>query len=304
MRKAISGYLFLTREYGLIKAIKYFISWYYGQFKQRGIDFSKEHLIETNGRKLLVMPNDPGISKELLKFHMHEPVTTEFLSKKLKEGMTCLDLGANIGYYATLESKKVGKNGHVIAIEPSPVNFEYLKRNLELQKQGNAEAYNLACGSDDGEIDFLVSEFSNMCRILWEGVKPPAGKNTIVKIPIRKLDTFLKEKSIEKLDLIRMDIEGGEIKVFQGAKETIKKFKPMIQIEFHPGRIAPNDSKSFLRHLLEEGYELTYYLIGYLDTPLVGTMNDVKKHTIENLIEMIDKKKIPNNLLLFFENKS
>ena len=53
--------------------------------------------------------------------------------------MVCLDIGANIGYYVTLESKMIGDQGKIIAIEPSPLNFDYLKRNMMLQTTKNIE---------------------------------------------------------------------------------------------------------------------------------------------------------------------
>ena len=258
LRKAISGYWFLTKKYGLIKAVKYFYSWYYGQYKQRGKDLTKEHLIEVKtGCKLFVLPNDPGISTELIRLQSHEPVTTEFLSKKLKEGMVCLDVGGNIGYYATLESKKVGKSGHVIAVEPSPINFHYLNRNLALQKQENWEIYNLAFGDTDGETNFLVSKFSNLSRIIQKGDKVPFDKFEIINLPMKKIDTFLQEKRIEKLDLIRMDIEGYELSALLGAKETLRKFKPLLQVEIHPAE-----------HWL--GEDKTRRLLEYLKNPMYG----------------------------------
>ena len=85
MSKAISGYWKLSKKYGIIKAIKYFYSWYYGQFKQRNVDLSKERIINVkNGCKLYVISNDPGISLELSRFGIHEPVTTQIVKEKIK----------------------------------------------------------------------------------------------------------------------------------------------------------------------------------------------------------------------------
>ena len=60
-----------------------------------------------------------------------------------------------------LKSNIVGENGKVIAIEPSPPNFQHLKKNLEIQNTENVDAYNFAAGDKDGEINFLVYEESN-----------------------------------------------------------------------------------------------------------------------------------------------
>jgi len=304
MLKAASGYWKLSKKYGVIKAIKYFYSWYYGQYKQKGVDLSQERIITAkNGCKLALIPNDPGISLELTRFGIHEPVTTKIVSEKLRNGMICVDAGGNIGYYATLESNKVGKNGKVIAIEPSPINLRYLKKNLELQNQSNYEVHNFACGKEDGEISFLVHDISNMCKVVKEGDKIPDGMQ-VIKIPVKKLDTFLNSIGIEKIDFLRMDIEGSELNLFEGAKNTIKNSKPMIQFEFHPGKLGPTNTRKVLEYLKSEDYEIHSFLIGYLDTPLVGTVRDLKKYSIDDMLIMLDNEILPPNILLFLEARN
>jgi len=301
MLKAITGYWKLSQKYGVTKAIKYFYSWYYGQYKQKGVDLGQERIITAkNGCKLHLIPNDPGISLELTRFRSHEPVTTEIVSKKLRDGMVCVDAGGNIGYYATLESKKVGKNGKVIAIEPSPLNFRYLEKNLELQNQSNYEVHNFACGKEDGELSFLVHDISNMCKVVKDGDNIPEGME-VIKIPVKKLDTFLNSIGIAKIDFLRMDIEGSELNLFEGAKNIIKNSKPMIQFEFHPGKLGPANTRKVLEYLKSENYEVFSFLIGYLDTPLVGTVRDLKKYSFDQMLSMLDDETLPPNILLFLE---
>jgi len=303
MRGAIFGYWKLTKKYGLVKAIKFFYSWYYGQHKQKGIDLGMERIVDgKNGCQLHLIPNDVGISLELTRFVIHEPVTTEIIKDKIKEGMICLDCGGNIGYYATLESKLVGKTGKVIAIEPSPVNVKYLEKNLKLQGQNNYEVHNLACGNTDEDITFVIRDISNMCRVANEG-EVESGDKKFVKIPVKKLDTFLSEKQLPRLDLLRMDIEGSELRLFEGAIETIRKYKPMIQMELHPGHLGPDNTRKVLQFLKNEGYEFSTFMIGYLDTPLVGTKRDIKNYKINDLLKMIDNNSHPRNILLLIENK-
>jgi FkbM family methyltransferase len=303
MLKAIFGYWKLSKKYGLIKAIKYCYSWYYGKYKQRGIDLGAERVIITkNGHRLNLIPNDPGISLELTRHAIHEPVTTQIVLEKLREGMVCVDAGGNIGYYATIESNMVGKTGKVIAIEPSPVNFGYLSKNLELQNKSNYEVHNFACGKEDGELSFLVHDISNMCKVVTDETKIPEGMK-VIKIPVKKLDTFLNSINVEKIDFLRMDIEGSELNLFEGARQTIKKSKPMIQFEFHPGKLGPVNTRKVLEYLKSEDYELHSFLIGYLDTPLVGTSRDLKKYSIDDMLIMLDNEILPPNILLFLESK-
>jgi len=303
MQTAIQGYWKLFRKYGLFTALRFMRSYYYGKSKERKLDLSKEHVVEVNGYKLNLIPNDRGISLELLKFNSHEPLSTELISNELQKGMTCLDIGGNIGYYTLLESQRVGENGKVICIEPSPLNFRYLKKNLEIQNTSNVESHNFACGNIDGEINFLISKNSNTCRTIPKEEPIPEGEK-IITVPVKKLDTFLEENPLSKIDFLRTDVEGYELQVFEGAKKTIKKFKPMIQIEVHPDYLGKSKTRKFLEFLKSENYEVKYFIKGELDSPMVGTMRDVKKISLGKLIEMSGEENLPGNFLLFLEHKS
>jgi len=74
---------------------------------------------------------DRGIGKELVCYREHEPTATALLKTFLREGMTILDIGANIGYYALLEARSVGPSGRVVAVEPEPRNAALLRRNVQ-----------------------------------------------------------------------------------------------------------------------------------------------------------------------------
>lgn len=302
MLYAIRGYWKLFRKYGLSKTFRFMRSYYYGKSKEQNIDLEKEYTINVNGYRLKSIPNDRGISLELLKFNTHEPLSTELISRELKSGMICLDIGGNIGYYTLLESRKVGDKGRVVCVEPSPKNFRYLQENLKLQDSSNVEAHNFACGDINGEINFLISKNSNTCKTIPEGEEIPEGQE-VIRVPVKKLDSFLEENPLPKVDFLRTDVEGYELHVFEGAKNTIKKFKPMIQIEVHPDYMGKLETRNFLEFLENENYEVKYFIRGEFDTPMVGTMKDVKKHSLQKLLKMLDKDTLPGNFLLFLENK-
>ena len=299
MKKTISGYRILFHKFGLIKTIKFMISWYYGQFQLRGKDLTKENTIITNDCLLHLIPNDKGISYELLKFKIHEPITTKILKNKLKEGMVCFDIGGNIGYYVTLENKLVGKNGKILVTEPSPTNRKYLEKNVLAQGTNNIEIFDFACGDFDGITKFSISKFSNYSQVFDE--KKFSNADEVIHIPIRKLDTFLTEKNITKLDFIRMDIEGYELNVIEGAKECIKKFKPMIQIELHVRKLGIINVEKILRFFKNVGYDRTLFFNAYLDTPMVGSLNDVKIFSLTKLIKMLQDELMPRLVMVFLE---
>ena len=119
--KNISRY---RRRYGIGKGFNACLHYLAVATKKRKINPQK-NLLQINGSQLEVIPGDKGTSLELLLFNTHEPISTKIVSKLLQPGMVCLDIGANIGYYVSLENSIVGKSGKIIAIEPSPENFEY-----------------------------------------------------------------------------------------------------------------------------------------------------------------------------------
>jgi len=262
-----------------------------------------ERIINVNGSKLHLVPNDEGISTELALFNIHEPLTTKILSNLLLEGMVCLDIGSNIGYYALLESKKIGSSGKVIAIEPSPINFKYLQKNVELENANNIETYNFAAGSEDGRLKFLVSTKSNRSRTIPQDESVSLSNNEkIIEVPVKKLDNLLDEIDTKQLDFLRMDVEGFENYVYEGVRNSIKKFKPMIHMEIHKMYLGSEKTKKFLNDLKEDGYEVMYYIPREMDFPLVGNMRDVKKFKIDKILEMINNKSLPRIFSLFLEN--
>jgi FkbM family methyltransferase len=275
------------KNYGIVKAIRVLV--HYGVVATKKIKRknSNQLIVDVNQYKLEVIPGDLGISSELIMFKTHEPLTTKLLSKELKKGMTCLDVGGNIGYYTLLESNIVGNDGKVIAIEPSPPNFKHLKKNLSIQDAKNVDAYNFAAGDVDGEVNFLVYRESNGSFTI------PDGETTdlpgeLIKVPAKRMDTFLNELNIEHVDFVRMDVEGYEHHIIEGMKNIIKNSKPMFQIEVHVTLLGKEGTKKFLKEFQDYGYEAKYYVPRDIDLPIIGTMNDVKHHTIDTLLEMLE----------------
>lgn len=295
---------YFTKYYGLHKALKQLLIYHYGLLKQLQIDYAEEQVIEVNGYKLHLVPNDKGISTELLMFGSHEPLTTQLLLEELKDGMVCIDIGSNIGYYALLESRLVGDRGKVIAIEPLPKNFRYLQTNIDLQRSYNIEAKNFAIGDIDGEIEFLISDRSNWGRV---GTQTHLGFDNIeeiIRVPIRRLDTVLEENPLERVDIIRMDVEGYETNVYNGMKNVVRWYKPMLLIEVHKIYLGVGDTIKFLLQLKNDGYEIKYYIPREMDMPLIGNTRDIHTFRIEELIKRLSEDSVPDNFHLFLYNKA
>jgi len=289
----------LCKEFGLYKGLKVWKFYKFIRLKKKNLDLTNK-IVKVNGYNLELLPNDDGISTELALFNTHEPLNTKLFAQNLKEGMICFDIGANIGYYTLLESKIVGDSGKIIAIEPSPVNFKQLQKNIQNENANNVELYQMAGGDKNGTLKFLLDPHSNLSRIISKEESEKISGN-IIDVPVKKLDSFLDELSIKSLDLIRMDVEGYEFNILEGMKNSIKKFKPMIQMEVHTRILGNEKTQKLLEWLLEENYEVIYYITRQLDCPSVGDMDDVKHFSIHELINLLSEKQLPTAFLLFLK---
>lgn len=208
--------------------------------------------------KLKLDLKDPGISRTLLLFGEREIEHKIMLERIIKKNMTILDIGANIGYYAIMELKLMNNSGKLICIEPSKKNVALLKENLQLNNYlDEVEIHNKAVSDKNGKKSFYISKHSNLNTFhnTGSGKKFLDGKKIVVEtITVQKL------MNRRKLDLIRMDVEGHEVKILNSLLSLIKNRKtvPKIIFETHISRYGTeNNMKKTLLDIFALGYEVS-----------------------------------------------
>jgi len=290
--------------FSFIDAIKIIFNYTIRSFLFKFFAPSSNSLVKVNGMHMKIFPGDKGISTELFFFKEHEPLVKKILSNELKKGMNCLDVGSNIGYYVLLESQIVGKNGTVIAIEPSLPNFKILQENVKSQKFSNVRIFHFACGNRDGNGNFLTSDRSNWSRIDEKYFEffPPNKIVSSEKIEIKKIDSFIEQIDIKKLDIIRMDIDGYEYKVLDGMIHTLKKFKPTFIIEIHRSNMGLSKTKEFLQKLNDLSYEVQCYIPRSLDFSLIANLKQLKKFSISEVCQKMEQNLIPDTFTLVLKS--
>lgn len=164
-------------------------------------------------------------------------------SKYIKLGMTIFDVGANVGYYSLLASLLTGKEGKVFSFEPLPENISYLKKHLELNKLKNVRVVEKAVSNEVSKMRFTATDNRSMSHISYEGE---------IEIETTSLDDFIKDGN-PLPDLIKMDIEGAEYDAFIGAKELLKRKKPIIFLATHSSELRAK----CLKLLTEHGYTIS-----------------------------------------------
>jgi FkbM family methyltransferase len=200
---------------------------------------------------------DRGISRTLLLFGDREADHKLIFEKAIREGMTVLDLGANIGYYVMMERNLVGRMGHIIAVEPVPSNVKLLKRNVELNNIENIQILQMAGAGSDGTATMYMTKTSNHHTFHRKDAGFLSGET--IEVETMTVPSLMKKYG--KADLMRMDIQGHEVEVMNGMVESIERgeIEPMIVFEVHRRFYGPdNDMDAALRRFFANGYHGRY----------------------------------------------
>jgi len=186
----------------------------------------------------------------------YEELETKFVGKILGPGMTMLDIGANRGYYTLLASRRVGPCGRVVAFEPSPRERRFLKCNLVLNRCKNVAVEPMALGSRSGEANlYVVARYGSGCNSL----RPPDTELPVATahVSVSSLDDYLRLRRIDRVDFVKMDIEGGELDVLKGATTlTTRGPRPVFLCELLDKRTRPwgYRAQETLTHLEKLGF--------------------------------------------------
>jgi FkbM family methyltransferase len=160
----------------------------------------------------------------------YENAECNFERRFLKPGMTALDIGANCGFHSLLLSKSVGPGGRVLAFEPSPSDRKKLRVNLAMNFCRNVSVLPWALGEEDGDATLYVVEGNTVLNSLRSQAN--AKTATPTRVVVRPLDKVLRELRVEKVDFIKLDVEGAELPVLKGAARLLGTVpRPVILCE-------------------------------------------------------------------------
>ena len=209
--------------------------------------------VQVRGHRMFAHSLDRYLVLWLWKLALHESTEARLLAQLCKPGMSMLDVGANIGLYSLLFAQWAGPTGHVWAFEPDPENFTTLQSNLSANKCLNVSAINSAVGATSGEGHLYLSDVHKGDHRVYQ------SGNGRAKIPIRviALDDFF--PSDQRIDLVKMDIQGAEGMALAGMKRVLKSNPHLVMLfEFSPRflRIAGSSPEGVLRDLQEKGFTL------------------------------------------------
>lgn len=161
-----------------------------------------------------------------------------FLWRFLRPGDTFLDVGAHHGIYSILAAKRLAGHGRVLAFEPSPRERRRMDLHVRMNRLPIVSVEPYAIGSNNGRegLFVVVSDFTTM-----NSLRHPALEGAVERVPVetRRLDDYLGQKNLDRLDLLKVDIEGGELELFRGAEDCLQRLRPLVICEVLDRVTAP-----------------------------------------------------------------
>jgi len=178
-----------------------------------------------------------------------------FVERLLRPGMTVLDIGAHQGLYTLLASRRVGPSGRVFSFEPSPRERRALRLNLTINSCDNVVVQALALGSQETTANLYVVDKYNTG---YNSLRPPnvPEPTSTIAVRVRTLDNWVAEEKIDRVDFIKLDVEGAELSVLKGARELLARTWPVLLTEIAQIRTAGwgYDAVEIVRFLENMGY--------------------------------------------------
>lgn len=185
----------------------------------------------------------------------------EFVRKSLKEGDVFFDIGANGGFYTIIAAKQVGSTGHVFAFEPGLRELSLLHRNIEINNLSNVTIIKQAVTNRKGTTKFGVSRDGAM-NSLSKTNHPEQQIEEWQTVKTISIDEFMQEFNIPKINFIKIDVEGAEKLVLEGAKKLLSANRN-ITILFEASDLTSSSFgysvKDFLQDIVVSGLSV-YHL--------------------------------------------
>ncbi len=156
---------------------------------------------------------------------------------------TVIDIGTNNGWVLMNLASVVAKNhGYVYGFEPYPDTFKRCIKNIQESKLENCKVFNMGCGENDSELLMtqVIDSNSGQNRIVNGVGQLPPGQHQQIKVKVTTLDKQL--ENLEKIDLIKIDVEGFELHVLKGADNLLRKHRPAIFIEINDPLLRLNNT--------------------------------------------------------------
>ena len=235
-------------------------------------------LVKLDGYAIYADRADAAVGRHVVARYYEDDVTAVF-KRTLRPGLSVVDIGANIGYFALLAASVVGASGYVLAIEPNGRNTKL----LEASRRWNGFDWLTVAQVAAGETTGLLALHSTHSTGNTSAVEDPLAREDIVTVPAMRVDGLV--PAGRRVDVIKIDVDGGEWPALQGCEGIIDRDRPVVISEFSPDMmpgISGVSGETYLRWLVEKGYRLGIVLldgdIRYVDGDIGAVMRAYAEH--------------------------
>jgi len=198
----------------------------------------------------VVNENDAYVGRSLIEYGEYCEQEFDLLKQMCGPGSFVAEVGANVGAHTVCMAKQAGLSGRIVAFEPQPVVFQTLCATVALNSMMNVDCYPFALAEAEETVRFPAIDYrvaNNFGGIGFESL----SEGTI-PIPVRRFDdSYLHGR----LDLLKLDVEGMELRVLKGAQRSIERFRPYIYLE-NDNR---DKSPALISWLFDAGYRLWWH---------------------------------------------
>jgi len=238
--------------------------------------------------KIELNPKNGAVDEYIFIHRNWEPQVGSVICRLLQPGDVFIDVGANIGYFSLLAANLVGKSGKVIAFEPLPPLVEQIKRSADVNVHNWLTVVPKALGDRPGCMELAISDINIGGSSL---VSADSDKRT-VSVDVSTLDAEL--AAVKKVDLIKVDVEGFEYEMLQGARQVLSDFKPAVILEFSPHFYKKRNStmaKDIATLLQGYGYQFTILQTGEKINNVDQLLSVVGDKQVDLLCTILQKEK-------------
>jgi len=220
---------------------------------------------------------------------------TNIIKNEINDGDVVIDLGANIGYYTLLLAKQVGPNGKVFAFEPESSNFQLLQQNIHENNYENVVSERKVVSDSNNSVNLWVGQKSSGANRIYEPKKSGNQEFKTTKVDSIQLDEYFSNSPYaNKINFIKMDIEGAEFKALQGMKSILKKNQNLtILTEFAVTSLedAGCNPDEFLKFFLDEKFEIFVIDESSMDLVPINKIDISKIKSDNETINLLCKKR-------------
>lgn len=175
----------------------------------------------------------------------YEPRKADALAALVQPGAVVYDVGAHVGYFAAMAARAAGSGGRVVAFEPRPLNLGLLGRHIEWNRLETVQVFQAAVGERAGAGRFRDDRGT--------GTGFLTDEERGLQVAVVTLDGLVVEERLPPPNVIKVDVEGGEVAVLRGAAYILEEFRPFLLLATH----GPGTHEPTLEILEGHGYRWT-----------------------------------------------